>query len=238
MNDRFHDFANWIDHNRGVAFAFAAIIALVIAFAAIAGCTATTPGLTTPGRVDEMAFRAQAEKLAADLAAARAALDGQQKVTDSLIAEIKESARTAPPPPALPADRPLTDAELAAVESYLATKAGEKSKLDILKRDRDAQAAQAAEMQAQITSAQSRIDAGLDDLEYQNAARSKLLGLTIRTVSAAAQGNPVDVAATLAALGAITAGLFGLGKKYDKTRADQVILDLKARTGSSPPPAS
>ncbi|HUW34083.1 MAG TPA: hypothetical protein VM223_20950, partial [Planctomycetota bacterium] len=61
MNDRFHDLTNWIDHNRGVACAVAAIVAMIIVTAAVAGCTAMTPGLTTPDRIDEMAFRAQAE---------------------------------------------------------------------------------------------------------------------------------------------------------------------------------
>ncbi|HUW31046.1 MAG TPA: hypothetical protein VM223_05485 [Planctomycetota bacterium] len=238
MNDRLHDLTNWIDHNRGVALAVAAIVAMIIVTAAVAGCVATTPGIVTPDRVDEAAFRAQAEQLAADLSAAQAKLDAQQQAIDALTAEIKESARSAPPPPALPADRPLTDAELAAVESYLATKAGEKSKLDTLKKDRDAVAAQAAELQAKMISAQSRIDAGLDDLDRQNAARSELLGLTIRTVSAAAQGNPVDLAATIAGLGVVGAGLLGLGKRYDTARKDIVIAGLKASGNTTTPPAS
>jgi len=239
MSDRFHNLTNWIDHNRGMACAVAAIVAMVIAVAAVAGCTAMTPGLTTPDRVDEAAFRAQAGQLAADLTAARAKLTEQQKSIDALTTEIRETARSAPPPPALPADRPLTDAELAAVESYLATKAGEKSQLDTLKKERDALTAQAAELQAKIASAQSRIDAGLDDLDRQNAARSELLGLTIRTVSAAAQGNPIDLAATIAGLGVVGAGLLGLGKRYDTKRKDVVIANLKSGgSGTSPPPAS
>jgi len=238
MNDRFHDLTNWIDHNRGVACAVAAIVAMIIVTAAVAGCTAMTPGLTTPDRIDEMAFRAQAETLAAELTAAQAKLAAQQKSIDALTAEIREAARSAPPPPALPADRPLTDAELAAVESYLAMKNAEKAKLDSLKRDRDALTAQAAELQAKIASAQFRIDAGLDDLDRQNAARSELLGLTIRTVSAAAQGNPIDLAATIAGLGVVGAGLLGLGKRYDTKRKDIVIAGLKASGNTTTPPAS
>jgi len=65
--------------------------------------------------------------------------------------------------------------------------------------------------------------------------------MATRTAAAAATGNPVDVAATILGLGTIGAGLFGWARKYDTSRSDAIIADLKKavppQPAPTPPPA-
>jgi len=82
-------------------------------------------------------------------------------------------------------------------------------------------------VQAKMLAVQGRLDDGLTDLDRQDATKARLLQLTIKTVSDAAQGNPIDVAASIGALGMLAAGLMGIGSTMDSRRKDKVITDLK-----------
>ena len=87
--------------------------------------------------------------------------------------------------------------------------------------------AQQKNVQAKMLALQGRLDDGLAHLDRQDAAKTKLLQLTIKTVSDAAQGNPIDLAASIGALGLAVGGLMGVGSMMDSRRKDKVITDLK-----------
>ena len=235
--DAFDNFGHWILHHRAQAAVLAALAVAVVVLLAIAGCSATTPGLTTEGRVDGATFEAQAAALTQQINTMKASLDAKQQELDKALAALKERAANQVLP-RLPSDRPPTDAEVGAMESYFAAAkalADDQKKLAV---EQSAMNIKTAELSAQAQAAAQRVEAGFADLDRQNQARNEVLTFATRTAASVGSGNPIDIGATLLGLGTIGAGLFGWARKFDASRSDAIIADLKKAVPPANAPAS